>query len=95
MTTQVILLLDPRVNFVESTMIYIFRDFVRIYSYLSCLYGGEDTLEFLDGVCKVLSSMGVTYREKAELACYQFRDISEVWYTQWKDSRPDYSGPIA
>ena len=32
---------------------------------------GEDTLEFHDGVYKVLSAMAVTSREKAELGSYQ------------------------
>ena len=32
---------------------------------------GEDPKEILDGVYKVLSTMGVTFREKAELASYQ------------------------
>ena len=43
---------------------------------------GEDPQEFLVGVYKVLSSMGVTSTEKEELASYQLRDVSQVWYTQ-------------
>ena len=31
---------------------------------------GEDPQEFLDGLYNVLSVMGVTYREKVELASY-------------------------
>ena len=31
---------------------------------------GEDPQEFLDGVYKVLSAMGVTSREEADLASY-------------------------
>ena len=31
--------------------------------------------------------MGLTSREKAELAAYQLKDIAQVWYEQWKDSR--------
>ena len=38
---------------------------------------GEDPQEFLDGVYKVLSAMGVTSREKEELASYQLRDGSQ------------------
>ena len=38
--------------------------------------------------------MGVTSREKAELASYQLRDVSPIWYTQWKDNNPEGSGPI-
>ena len=54
----------------------------------------EDPQEFLDGVYKVLSSMGVTSREKAELASYQLRNVSRSWYTQWKDYRLEGSGLI-
>ncbi|TMX04500.1 hypothetical protein EJD97_008041 [Solanum chilense] len=55
---------------------------------------GEDPQEFLDGVYKVSSAMGVTYREKAQLDSYQLREVAQVWYTQWKDNRPVDSGPI-
>ena len=41
---------------------------------------------------KVLSAMGVTSREKAELASYQLREVDQVWYNQWKDNRPVESG---
>ena len=43
---------------------------------------------------KILRAMGVTSREKAELALYQLKDVAQVWYTQWKDNRPEGSGPI-
>ncbi|TMX03197.1 hypothetical protein EJD97_017732 [Solanum chilense] len=55
---------------------------------------GEDPQEFLDGVYKVLSSMGVTFREKVELALYQLRDVNRIWYTQRKDNTSEESGPI-
>ena len=35
-----------------------------------------------------------TSREKAELASYQLRDVSQILYTQWKNNRPEGSGPI-
>ena len=38
--------------------------------------------------------MGVTCREKAELALYKLRDVSKIWYTQWKDNRPEELCPI-
>ena len=50
--------------------------------------------EFLDEVYKFLSAMGVTSREKPELASYQLRNVSQIWYTQWKDIKPEESGPI-
>ena len=43
---------------------------------------------------KVLSAMKVTSREKGEFGSYQSRDVSKIWYTQWKDNRPEGSGPI-
>ena len=55
---------------------------------------GEDPQEFLDGLYNVLSVMGVTSRPKAELAYYQLSDVSQIWYTQWKDNRPEVSGFI-
>ena len=38
--------------------------------------------------------MGVTSRKKAELASYELMDVSQIWYTQWKDNRSEGSGPI-
>ena len=95
MTTQINLSMLPRVNVVESTMTSRLRDFVRMNPLI--FIGskvGEDPQEFLDGVYKVLSTMEVTCREKGELASYQLRDVSQIWYTQWKDYRPEESGPI-
>ena len=28
------------------------------------------------------------------MASYQLRDVSQIWYTQWKDNRTEGSGPI-
>ena len=39
---------------------------------------GEDRQEFFDGVYKVLSAIRVTSGEKAELASYQLREVSQV-----------------
>ena len=55
---------------------------------------GEDPQEFLDGVYKLLSALGVTSSEKTKLDLYQLREVAQVWYTQWKDKRPVESGPI-
>ena len=84
-----------RVNVGDSTMTSRLRDFVRMNPHI--ILGskvGEDPQEFLDGVYKVLSAMGVTPREKAELASYQLREVAHVWYTQWKDNRSVKSVPI-
>ncbi|XP_049368008.1 uncharacterized protein LOC125832865 [Solanum verrucosum] len=55
---------------------------------------GEDPQEFLAEVYKIIDAMGVTFIEKAELAAYQFKDVAEVWYTQWKNNRPVEAGHI-
>ena len=74
MTTQANLSMETRVNVVESTMTSGLRDFVRMNPpiFLGSKVG-EDSQEFLDGVYKVLSAMGVTSREDAELDSYQLR----------------------
>ena len=80
---------------VERTMKSGVRDSVRMNP--SIFLGSkvnEDPQEFLDGVYKVLSAMGGTSWEKAELALYQLRDVSQIWYNQWKDNRPEGSVPI-
>ena len=83
-TTQVNLSMVPRVNIVESTMTSRLRDFVRMNPHIFLGFKvEEDPHEFLDGVYKVLSYMGVTSREKAEFSSYQLNDISQIWYTQW------------
>ena len=85
MTTQVNLNLMPRVKFAESTMTSRLRYFMRMNPpiFLGSKVG-EDPQEFLDGVYKVLSAMGVTSRKKAELDSYRLREVSQVWYTQWR-----------
>ena len=93
MTLQANLNMMPRV--VERTMTYRLRDFVRMNPPI--FLGpklNEDPQEFLNGVYKALSDMGVISREKTELASYQMRDVSQIWYTQWKDNRLEGSGPV-
>ena len=93
--TQVNLTMVPRVNVVESTMTSRLSDFVSMNPpiYLGSKVG-EDPQEFLDGVYKVFSVMRVTSSEKAELSLYQLRDVSQIWYTPWKDNRSVESGPF-
>ena len=80
-TMQANLNMMPRV--VERTMTYRLRDFVRMTPHIFLISKvNEDLQEFLDGVYKLLSAMGVTSREKEELAPYQLRDVSQIWYTQ-------------
>ena len=65
-----------------------FRDFFRMNPPIILFTKvNEDPQDFLDGVYNVFSAMGVTSREKAELAWYQLRDVSQFLYTQWNDNR--------
>ena len=48
----------------------------------------EDLKDFIDEAFKVVDSMGVTPREKAELAAYQLKDVDQVGFEQWRIKRP-------
>lgn len=55
---------------------------------LFCSRMGDNTKAFLDDLYNIVHAMGVTSREKVEIASYQFKYVAQLWYTQWKDSRP-------
>ncbi|XP_049372687.1 uncharacterized protein LOC125837642 [Solanum verrucosum] len=38
--------------------------------------------------------MGVTLVEKAELATYQLKGVSQTWYNKWKGGRPEDAAPL-
>ena len=40
----------------------------------------EDPQGFIDEVFKVVDVMGVTPRERDELAAYQLKDVDQVWF---------------
>ena len=61
------------------------------------LYGSkvcENPNGFTDEVYKVITIMGVSSIEKAELTSYQLKEVSQIQYEQWKDSRPIGAGTI-
>ncbi|TMW86814.1 hypothetical protein EJD97_020854 [Solanum chilense] len=67
-TTQGNISMVPRMNVVESTMTSRLRDFVRMNPPI--ILGskvGEDSQEFLNGVYKVLRTMGVTFSSVVHL----------------------------
>ncbi|TMX05179.1 hypothetical protein EJD97_001637, partial [Solanum chilense] len=79
-TTQLNLSMVPRMNDVKSTMTYRLRDFVRMNPPIFIAYKvGDDPQEFIDCVYKFLSAIGVTSRDKVELASYQLINVSTVW----------------
>ena len=48
----------------------------------------EDPHGFIDEFFKVVYATGVTPRDKEELAAYQLKDVTQVWYEQWMGERP-------
>ncbi|XP_069143501.1 uncharacterized protein [Solanum lycopersicum] len=51
-------------------------------------------LNMMPRVVEKILTYRLTDSEKAELASYQLRDVSQIWYTQRKDNRPEGSGHI-
>ena len=70
------------------------RDFTRMNP--PVFYGSkveEDPQEFIDQVLKVVTTMGVTSVERAELAGYQLQGVAQEWYAQWLETRV-VDGPV-
>ena len=42
----------------------------------------KDPQSFIDEILKVVDAMGVTSRERIDLAAYQLKDVAEVWFEQ-------------
>ena len=95
MTTQANRDIAPRPHQQVTTMSSRLRDLTRMNS--PTFYGfkvDEDPQEFVDEVYKTLYAMGVYSSEKAELATYQLKDVSQTWYVQWRDNRSLRGGPV-
>ena len=72
---------EHRVNVLESTMTSRLRVIVRMNHFV--FIGskvGEDPQDSLESMYKLLSFLGVCFRETTELHSYQLRDVSQVWY---------------
>ena len=54
----------------------------------------EDPQGFIDEVFKVVDSIGVTPREKAKLAAYQLKDVTQVWFEKWRVETPLQYGTV-
>ena len=48
----------------------------------------EDPQEFIDKVYMILLVMGLSTSEKAEMATYQLKDVSQAWFMQLRDNSP-------
>lgn len=48
----------------------------------------------IDEVFKVVDAMEVTSREKVELAAYQLKNVTQVWFEQWRDAKHIRADPI-
>ncbi|TMX04919.1 hypothetical protein EJD97_003881 [Solanum chilense] len=86
----------PRVHQNASSMASHLRDFTRMNPQM--FFGSkvnEDPHDFVDEVYKIWHAMGVSSNEKARLASYQLKDMSQTWYTQWRDNRAFKEGPIS
>ena len=65
-------------NSLEINMTSRLGNFVRIPPIFLGSMMGEDPQDFCVKVYKIVHAMGVTSREKAELASYQLKDVSQV-----------------
>lgn len=77
----------------DSTITSRFWDFVRLDPPI--FIGsrmGEDPQEFLDGIYKIVDIMGVTYKEKEELAFNRLKEVAKIWFAQLKDNWSTRSG---
>ena len=54
----------------------------------------EDPQRFIDENFKVVDAIGLTSREKEELAAYQIKEVAQVWFEKKWDERPVRAGPI-
>ena len=81
--TQANLGVGPQPQANASTLAPTNRDFMRINPLtFHATKVDEDPQGFIDDVFKVVDVMGVTPREKANLATYQLEDVAEVWFEQ-------------
>ena len=53
-----------------------------------------DPQEFAHKIHKILCAIGVDVEEKDELIAYQLKDVAQIWYSMWADSRARGDVPI-
>ena len=70
-------------------------DFTRINPLVYYRYKANENLEeFVDEVHKFICPMGVNEEEKSMFSTYQLKDVSQVWYMNWRDGRELGEVPI-
>ncbi|WMV40963.1 hypothetical protein MTR67_034348 [Solanum verrucosum] len=52
---------------------------------------GMNPYNFIDEVKKIFGVIQVTGNGRVEMVSYQLKDMTHIWYTQWKDSRATLS----
>ena len=93
--SSIITLLPNLIKELDSTLASRILDFMRMNP--PTFHGtkvDEDPQAFIYEFFKVVDAMGVTPREKAELASYKLNDVAQVLFEQWRVDRPlqDRSG---
>nr|XP_004239532.1 uncharacterized protein LOC101251380 [Solanum lycopersicum] len=86
LSTQVARDARIQVNPIATTTASGIRDFTKMNP--PTFFGSnveEVPQGYIDELFKVLYVMGMASLEKAELAAYRLKDVSQVWYEQWKD----------
>ncbi|XP_070025080.1 uncharacterized protein [Nicotiana sylvestris] len=53
----------------------------------------EDPQNFIDEVQKIFQVMHATDTKAAELAAYQLKDVANMWYETWEESRGEDADP--
>ena len=47
----------------------------------------KDPQNFMDEIKKIFEVIKITGNDRVELVSFQLKDVSHIWYTQWKEHR--------
>ena len=82
-------------NLVGGICAFRVREFLRLNP--SEFYGSKvekNPNGFIDEVYKVLGIMRVSSNKTVDLSSYQLKDVAQILYEQWQDSKPIKANPI-